>query len=65
MGERQNRPFHLSFNNALEIDFHGSRVTSDAGLILVRRLDERLGFGDLVRRHLTDSRRKEYTAPIG
>jgi hypothetical protein len=32
-------------------------VTSDAGLILVRELDERLGLGKLIDEHLTDSRR--------
>ncbi|MBM3727758.1 MAG: hypothetical protein FJW40_20345 [Acidobacteria bacterium] len=45
MGDKQNQPFQLSFNGLLKIDFQGSRVTSDGGLILVRELDERLGFG--------------------
>ena len=44
MGEKQNRPFQLSFNATLKVDFQGSRVTSDGDLILVRELDERLGF---------------------
>jgi len=48
MREKQNQPFHLSFNASLKIDFQGSRVTSDGGLILVRELDERLGFGYLI-----------------
>ena len=56
MGEKQNQPFQLSFNASLKIDFQGSRVTSDGGLILVRELDERLGFGELIAQHLTDSR---------
>jgi hypothetical protein len=56
MGEAQNQPFQLSFNSSLKVDFQGSRVTSDGGLILVRKLDERLGFGELIQRHLTDSR---------
>ena len=43
MGESPNQPFQLSFNASLKIDFQGSRVTSDGGLILVRELDERLG----------------------
>jgi hypothetical protein len=34
------------------IDFQGSRVTSDGGLILIRELDEQLGFGDLIDQHL-------------
>ena len=56
MGEKQNQPFQLSFNAALKIDFQGSGVTSDGGLILVRELDERLGFSELIARHLIDSR---------
>ena len=61
MGEDLKQPFQLSFNASLKIDFQGSRVTSDGGLILVRELDERLGFGDLVQQHLTDSRRGKNT----
>lgn len=57
MGERQNRPFQLSFNSSLKVDFQGARVTSDGGLILVRELDERLGLSVLIERHLSDSRR--------
>ena len=61
MGEKQDGPFQLSFNTSLKIDSQGSRVTSDGGLILVRELDERLGFGDLVAQHLTDSRKGKNT----
>ena len=57
MGEKENKPFQLSFNGLLKVDFRGSRVTSDGGLILVRELDERLGLGKLIDEHLTDSRR--------
>ena len=48
MGEKQNQPFQLSFNGSLKVDFQGSRVTSDGGLILVRELDERLGLEELI-----------------
>ena len=51
MGETQKQPFGLSFNSRLRVDFQGSRVTSDGGLLLVRELDERLGFGELIERH--------------
>ncbi len=61
MGEIQNQPFQLSFNTSLRVSFQGSRVTSDGGLILVRELDERLGFGELIEQHLTDSRRGKNT----
>src|SRR5215470_6880079 len=57
VGETQDRPFQLSFNSSLTVDFQGSRVTSDGGLILVRELDERLGLSGLMQRHLSDSRR--------
>jgi hypothetical protein len=48
MGEIQNQSFQLCFNASLKVDFRGSRATSDGGLILVRELDERLGFGELI-----------------
>ena len=48
MGERERKPFQLTFNGLLKVDFQGSRVTSDGGLILVRELDERLGLGKLI-----------------
>ena len=38
MGERQNGPFQLSFNSSLKVDFQGSRVTSDGGLIFLSLL---------------------------
>jgi hypothetical protein len=61
VGEIPNQPFQLSFNASLQVDFQGSRVTSDGGLILVRELDERLGFGEWIAHHLTDSRRGKKT----
>jgi hypothetical protein len=61
MGEREKQPFQLSFNASLKIDFQGSRVTSDGGPILVRERDERLGFGELIAQHLTDSRKGKNT----
>jgi hypothetical protein len=48
VGETENQPFQLSFNGSLKVDFQGSRVTSDAGLLLGWELDERLGFSGLI-----------------
>ena len=48
----------------MKVDFQGSHVTSDGGLILVRELDERLGLGELIDEHLSDSRQgtnKQFT----
>ena len=61
MGEKQNRSFQLCFNGFLKVDFQGSRVTSDGGLILVRELDDHLGMNQLIEQHLTDSRRGQNT----
>ncbi len=64
MGDKQNRPFQLSFNGLLKIDFQGSRITSDGGLILVRELDERLGLSELIGEHLTDHRGPNSRLPL-
>ena len=56
MGEKQNQPFQLSFNPSLKVDFQGSRVTSDSGLLLVRELDERLGLSALIVENIMDGR---------
>jgi hypothetical protein len=61
MGEIQNLPFQVSFNSSLKIDFQGSRITSDAGLLVVRELDERLGLSQLISNNLTDARRGKNT----
>ncbi len=61
MGDQQDRLFQLSFNASLKVDSQGSRVTSDGGLILVRELDERLGFGELIDRRLAYRRHGKNT----
>ena len=48
----------------MKVDFQGSRVTSDGGLILVRELDEHLGFGELIKQHLADPRGKNTRLPF-
>jgi len=59
VGDKDREPFQLSFNGFLKVDFQGSRVTSDGGLLLVRELDERLGLGRLIDEHLSDTRQGE------
>ncbi len=56
MGESQNQPFQLFFNKFLRVDFQGSRVTSNSGVLLVRELDERFDLPGLIQNHLVDSR---------
>jgi hypothetical protein len=61
VGETKNRPFQFSVSSSLKVDFQGSRVTSDAGLLLVRELDERLGLSQLISDNLTDARHGKNT----
>ena len=56
MGEVQTEPFQFTFNGFLKAAFQGSRITSDAGLILVRELDERLGLAGIIAAHLGNAR---------
>src|SRR5437773_817847 len=56
MGDATSDPIQLSFNSQLRVEFRGATVTSDAGLLLPRALDEPLGLGALIERHLTDPR---------
>src|SRR5262249_52402056 len=56
MGDAESGPVRLSFNSQLRVEFRGATVTSDAGLLLPRELDERLGVSALIDRHLPDPR---------
>jgi hypothetical protein len=64
VGETKSQPFQLSSNPSLKVDFQGSRVTFDGGLILVRGLDERRGFSELIGQRLTDFRAKNTQLPL-
>lgn len=56
MGEAQDSLFALDFNRSVRVEARPERLTSDAGAVLLRSLLERLGFEELVRRHLSDAR---------
>src|SRR6266436_3753081 len=56
VGDTKSGPIRLTFNPELRVEFGGATVTSDAGLLLPRELDKRLGLDALIERHLTDPR---------
>jgi hypothetical protein len=56
MGERRKDAYRLDFDRKLKVEFHGTNVTSDAGLLAYRELDEVLGLTTMIDSELTDSR---------
>jgi len=55
-GAGKNQALRVTFDSRLKLEFHGSKVTSDAGLLAYRELDEALGLTDLGENLLNDWR---------
>jgi hypothetical protein len=55
-GEAQEATLRVAFDPSLKLEFHGSRVTSDAGLLAFRELDDALGLTELAGEGLADTR---------
>ena len=43
MGEAKKGALKIRFDRRLRLEFHGTRITSDAGLLACRELDDALG----------------------
>ena len=60
-GEADDGSLRVDCDRRLELEFHGSRVTSDAGLLAYRELDDALGLSDLAGATLLEYRRGKNT----
>src|SRR6187455_891085 len=60
-GESDDGALRVDFDRRLKLEFHGSRVTSDAGLLAYRELDDVLGLTDLAGAMLSECRRGKNT----
>ncbi len=61
MGESRKRALRVGFDKSVKLEFHGAKVSSDAGLLLHRELDEVLGLTDQAVTILADMRRGKNT----
>jgi hypothetical protein len=64
-GEADRAALRLDFDRRLMLQFRGSAITSDAGLLPYRELDDALSLTDTGADTLADADRQEWPASVG
>ena len=61
MGEAKLEPLRVDFDRRLKLEFHGSDISSDGGLVPYRELDDALGLTELGGEVQSETRRGKNT----
>ena len=61
MGEARKEALRVRFDSRIKLEFHGASITSDAGLVAYRELDEAMGLTAMADELLRDPRRGQNT----
>jgi len=64
VGESDDGALRVDFDRRLRLEFHGGRITSDAGLLAYRELDDALGLTDLAGDALSECRSSRNTRHV-
>jgi hypothetical protein len=61
VGDSHNDALRVDFDRQIKLEFHGSTVTTDAGLLACRELDDALGLTSTAASGLHDTRTGQNT----
>ncbi len=61
MGDRRKKALRVQFDSKLKLEFHGTKITTDAGLLAFRELDEAFRLTEKGSTVLSDPRYRKNT----